>query len=67
MAGSGPWITPKGKIQKNNGLQGFWIFPFGPPLLNNENKSCLNELKFWEASENHKSNICRNTNTYGYT
>jgi hypothetical protein len=21
------------------------------------NKSCLNELKFWEASENHKSSI----------
>ena len=28
------------------------------PPWNNENKSCLNELKFWEASENHKSSIC---------
>ena len=24
---------------------------------NNENKSCLNELKFWETSKNHKSSI----------
>ena len=27
-------------------------------LWNIEIKSCLNELKFWEASENYKSSIC---------
>ena len=35
----------------------FEFFPLVPPW-NNENKSCLNELKFWEASKNHKSSIC---------
>ena len=30
-------------------------FTFGPPY---ENKSCLNDLKLWGASENHKSSIC---------
>ena len=43
------------QLQKNNG--DFEFFPFLPPW-NNKNKSCLNELKFWEASENHKSSIC---------
>ena len=33
------------------------FFLWSPPW-NNENKSCLNELKFWEASENHKLSIC---------
>ena len=32
----------------------FLNFSLWSPL----NKSCLNELKFWEASENHKSSIC---------
>ena len=36
----------------------FLNFSLWSPLWNNENKSCLNELKFWEASENHKSSIC---------
>ena len=38
----------------------YCFFDFFPlvPLWNNENKNCLNELKFWEASENHKSSIC---------
>ena len=36
----------------------FLIFSLWSPLWNNRNKSCLNELKFWEASENHKSSIC---------
>ena len=36
----------------------FLMFSLWSPLWNNENKSCLNELKFWEASENHKSSIC---------
>ena len=36
----------------------FLNFSLGYPLRNNENKSCLNELKFWEASENHKSRVC---------
>ena len=44
---------PKGKIQ--NPCQDyplfFWIFPFGHPY------DPLNELKFWEASENDESNI----------
>ena len=31
----------------------FWIFFPLVPLWNNKNKSCLNELKFWEASEKH--------------
>ena len=36
---------------------GFEFFPLVPPR-NNENKSCLNELKFRRASENHKTSIC---------
>ena len=44
----------KGKNSKSIVFFFFWIFP----LWNNENKSCLYELKFWEASENHKSSIC---------
>ena len=33
-------------------------FSLWSPLWNNENKSCLNELKFWEAPEIYKSSIC---------
>ena len=41
----------KGKIQ-NPRLSVFFLnFSLWSPLWNNENKSCLNELKFWEASE----------------
>ena len=36
----------------------FFNFSLWSPIWNNENKSCLNELKFWEASENHKSSLC---------
>ena len=50
----------KGKNSKKQWivLAGILIFSFGPPPWNNENKSCLNELKFLEASKNHKSSIC---------
>ena len=55
----------KGEDQRENSKSlprlsiGFFkTFPFGPPPCNYENKSCLNELKFWEASENLKSSIC---------
>jgi len=34
---------------------GFQIFPKGPPLWNDENKSCLNDIKFWEVSGNPKN------------
>ena len=37
---------------------GFLAFFLWSPLGNYEKKSCLNELKFWEASRNHKSSIC---------
>ena len=47
-------MWPNGKIQNpSQDYPFFWIFPFGAPLWKNENKSCLNEFKFWEASENH--------------
>ena len=36
----------------------FSIFPLVLPLGNYEKKSCLNELKFWEASRNQKWSIC---------
>ena len=35
-------------------LAGFFDFSLWFPLWNNENKSCLNELKFWEVSQNPK-------------
>ena len=35
----------------------FQHFSFGPPLGNYEKKSCLNKLKFWEASRNQKRSI----------
>ena len=45
------------KFKKTILCRDFQFFPFVPPW-NNENKNCLNELKFWEASEDHKSSIC---------
>ena len=36
---------------------GFSAFFLWSPLGNYEKKSCLNELKFWEASRNHKSSL----------
>ena len=52
---------PKGKFKIPAKTIYCFFFEFFPlvPLWNNENKSCLNELKFWEASENHKSSICQ--------
>ena len=44
-------------------LADFWglqIFPKGPSLWNNKNKSCLNDSKFWEVSENSKTSKYRN-------
>ena len=35
-------------------LEGFLDFFKGSPLWKYENKSCLNELKFWEVSQNRK-------------
>ena len=32
----------------------FWIFPCGPPYETMK----IKVIKFWEASENHKSSIC---------
>ena len=52
-------ILPKGKMLKNchNYTLVFQHFLFGPPLETME-KSCLNKLKFWEASRNPKRSIC---------
>ena len=49
----------KGKMLKNQCivLAIFQDFSFGPPLETMK-KSCLNELKFWEASRNQKWSIC---------
>ena len=51
----------KGKNKKTMESFGrdFEFFPLVPPL-NNENKSCLNEFKFWEASENHNQVYAEN-------
>ena len=46
---------PKEKCWKTN-WQFFSIFPLVPPWKLWK-KSCLNELKFWEASRNHKSSL----------
>ena len=35
----------------------FQHFSFGPPLETMKKKSCLNKLKFWEASRNHKRSL----------
>ena len=35
----------------------FGFFPLSSPW-NKGNKSCPNELEFWEGSESHKSSIC---------
>ena len=35
---------------------GFSDFSKGSPLWNNDNKSCLNVIKFWEVSRNQKTN-----------
>ena len=49
----------QGKMLKNcqNSTLVFQHFSFGPPWKLWK-KSCLNELKFWEASRNHKWSIC---------
>ena len=36
-------------------FMGFSDFSKGSPLWNEENKSCLNEIKFWEVSGNPKT------------
>ena len=51
-------LFPKEKIKKTMRLGGILNFSLWSPLWNNENKSCLNKLKFWQASENHKSSTC---------
>ena len=50
----------KGKMLKNchNYTLVFQHFSFGPPLETMKKKSCINKLKFWEASRNQKRSIC---------
>ena len=46
----------KEKFKKQT-MDSLWIFSLWSQLWNNENKSRLYELKFWEASENHKGSM----------
>ena len=52
------WGT-KGKMLKNcqNYTLFFSAFFLWSPIGNHEKKSCLNKLKFWEASRNHKRSL----------
>ena len=56
-----PHLKRREKCWKNQCivLAIFQNFSFGPPLETMK-KSCLNELKFWEASRNHKWSVCWN-------
>ena len=49
----------KGKMLKNcqNYTLFFSVFFLWSPIGNHEKKSCLNRLKFWEASRNHKRSL----------
>ena len=53
------WGT-KGKMLKKTmySFGNFSAFFLWSPLGNYEKKSCLNKLKFWEASQNQKRSIC---------
>ena len=52
------FIVSKGGPKQKSWKIGFSAFFFWSPLGNNKNKSCLNKLKFWEASWNQKRSIC---------
>ena len=54
------WGT-KGKMLKNcqSCTLFFSVFFLWSPIGNHEKKSCLNKLKFWEASRNHKRSLSR--------